>query len=231
MKKEHSTATSFRTLFHASRSEFKYPKHLSRWASLNLKKLRAKRVFEKVVCSFAIIALKPTPSILLVARAKDESFAGRLECPGGALEDDDPSFLHGAVREVEEETQISIKDVKDMVVCHAFKHTNKHTKGKEAYIKVTFLAVYDERPQVKLNEEEHSNFGWYDVKTIESLRSLITDDIQYHAIELAILCMSKGEGFSEMLLFDTEPWYHRLWRASSRRGEGRAIVEKKAGSR
>lgn len=59
----------------------------------------------KLVATAALVLnpSSPEPRILLLQRADNDSNPGKWEPPGGAVDDDDPSILHAAARELWEE--------------------------------------------------------------------------------------------------------------------------------
>lgn len=60
----------------------------------------------KLVATAALVLDKslPEPRILLLQRAASDSYPGKWEPPGGAVDDEDLSILHAAARELWEET-------------------------------------------------------------------------------------------------------------------------------
>jgi hypothetical protein len=78
----------------------------------------------------------------------------------------------------------------------------KHIEENEMYASWTFLVVFDEKPEVKVNQEEHSIYKWCDFEDVPGLRFEVMNDIKYRAIESAIMAHNmKCGGFSETAFF------------------------------
>jgi len=91
----------------------------------------------------------PEPSVLFTKRTEELSrHPGEVSFPGGILHDDDPSLMHAALRETEEELGISPNDVE---VLGALAPVHTHVSG----ILVTpFVGVLRGRPAITPNETE-----------------------------------------------------------------------------
>lgn len=170
--------------------DFKYPKSVAKYASLAPDKVLKRLQLEKAVGSFIIIARKPKPSLLITKRSeKERSFPGRYDCPGGAIELWDPSIAHGPVREVFKETGLVIDHINGFVVFQPFKHKDKNT-------------VYP--PKVKPSDED-STYMWCNFEDIPAQRPLITNEIQYMAIQLGIMILNNNnQGYSETNYFNVK---------------------------
>ncbi len=78
--------------------------------------------------------------------------------PHGRCEDTDPSEEAGVIREVREETALSVSPIRKV-----------HTQFADTKVNtVSFWVVQSEGGEVTLDAES-SNFGWYDIKEILEL--------------------------------------------------------------
>lgn len=112
------------------------------------------------------------PRILLLQRSETDSMPGRWEIPGGACDDDDESILHGAARELFEETGLKAIRIGPQIGEGEF-FTSR--SGKKI-CKFTFLVeveLYDEGrpPAVKLDPREHQHYVWATRQEIEARSS------------------------------------------------------------
>ncbi len=81
--------------------------------------------------------------MLLIQRAAHDSMPNRWEVPGGAVDDDDPSILHGAARELWEEAGLKAVRFTHIVTTEkragevpGFIFTNRH--GTRFFCRFTF---------------------------------------------------------------------------------------------
>ncbi|KPI37672.1 uncharacterized protein AB675_194 [Cyphellophora attinorum] len=97
------------------------------------------------------------PRVLLVRRAPTDSSPNLWEVPGGAVDFDDPTILHGAARELWEEAGLHATAFHRIV---GPEHGQVLTTRRgRLFVKFHFLVdvkSYD----VKLDENEHSDFCW-----------------------------------------------------------------------
>jgi 8-oxo-dGTP pyrophosphatase MutT (NUDIX family) len=97
------------------------------------------------------------PRVLLLRRAPTDSMPNLWEVPGGAVDFDDPTILHGAARELWEEAGLHATAFHRVV---GPEHGQVFaTRRGRLFVKVHFLVnvkAYD----VKLDENEHSDFCW-----------------------------------------------------------------------
>ncbi|KAI0191573.1 NUDIX hydrolase domain-like protein [Astrocystis sublimbata] len=93
--------------------------------------------------------------LLLVQRAPHDSYPLRWEVPGGAIDDEDKSILHGVARELWEEAGLRARHVGGLVG----KADTFLTRSGRAVCKYSFL-VDVEGFDVKLDPNEHVAFLW-----------------------------------------------------------------------
>lgn len=111
----------------------------------------------------ANIVFNPEGKILLIQRAASDSMPNRWEVPGGAVDEDDPSILHGAARELIEESGLVAKRFTHLVTEGAghpegqvFPNRNK----TQWFCRFTFEVEVENCDDVKLDPNEHQDFVW-----------------------------------------------------------------------
>ncbi|KAG6035150.1 hypothetical protein E4U41_006238 [Claviceps citrina] len=115
------------------------------------------------------------PRVLLVQRAAHDSSPLRWELPGGAVDADDPTVLHGLAREVAEETGLRVRHVRRVVPVpgtqtHQVFWNSARSKliGRFVFEVEIETAATGGRgvadggppPVVVLDEREHRDFVW-----------------------------------------------------------------------
>ena len=103
--------------------------------------------------------------LLLLQRAAHDSMPNRWEIPGGAVDDDDPSILYGAARELWEESGLAAQRFTALVTTETragevpgFVFTNRH--GTRFFCRFTFVVDVESYDAVKLDPNEHQDFVW-----------------------------------------------------------------------
>jgi 8-oxo-dGTP pyrophosphatase MutT (NUDIX family) len=108
--------------------------------------------------------------ILLVQRSAHDSNPNRWEIPGGACDPEDDSILHGAVREVFEETGLHVTAITGIVG-----EGQKFLSSRRLrIIKFSFMAEVREADEcksyknmpVKIDPNEHQNWLWATVDEV-----------------------------------------------------------------
>ena len=102
--------------------------------------------------------------ILLLQRAAHDSMPNRWEVPGGAVDDDDESILHGVARELWEESGLKIKRVERLVGLggedgYVFE-TRRGLKVRRFSFVVDVELNGDGKGEVTLDPDEHQRFSW-----------------------------------------------------------------------
>ena len=101
------------------------------------------------------VAVWRNGKILIVRRAAADFLGGSYELPGGGV-DDGETISEAAIREVKEETGLSVSKI--LAVFAGFDYT---TDRKPRVRQVNFL-VEVEAGKVVLNHAEHDEFRWVD---------------------------------------------------------------------
>ncbi|OAQ97514.1 hypothetical protein LLEC1_00828 [Akanthomyces lecanii] len=105
------------------------------------------------------------PLILLLQRAAgDDDDPNLWEPAGGACEDDDPSILHGAARELREETGLEATFFMAQV---GEPHLYTLDDGKKV-CQFNFLAVPERDRPVTLDPKEHQRYVWATREQVEA---------------------------------------------------------------
>lgn len=109
------------------------------------------------------------PRILLLQRSETDSMPGRWEIPGGACDDDDETILHGAARELLEETGLKAIRIGPQIGQGEF-FSSKSGKKICKFTFVVQVELDDEGrpPAVKLDPKEHQHYVWATRQEIEA---------------------------------------------------------------
>ncbi|KAL6809543.1 NUDIX hydrolase domain-like protein [Trichoderma camerunense] len=109
------------------------------------------------------VVVNPEGKVLLIQRASHDSMPNRWEIPGGAADDSDPTILHGAARELWEETRLVAKrfvrpvpegpEERDLRV---FPNSTKTLW----LCRFSFEVEVESASQVTLDANEHQDFVW-----------------------------------------------------------------------
>jgi 8-oxo-dGTP pyrophosphatase MutT (NUDIX family) len=143
---------NFNFTSHPSVSSFAVP--LKTYISTSASKFKYKYI------ATGVTVFDSEDRILLLQRAATDSWPHRWETPGGGCDEEDPSILYGAVRELWEEAGLAATSVGPTVGEDQLFIT---TSGN-LVCKFTFLVEAksddDGKLQVKLDPNEHQNFLW-----------------------------------------------------------------------
>lgn len=111
------------------------------------------------------------PRILLVQRAASDSNPNKWEAPGGACDDDDSTILHGAARELWEETGLEATRM-DALVGEPHLFTSRSGKRICQFNFAVQVKVVDGKPPaVELDPEEHQDFVWATQQEVKARRA------------------------------------------------------------
>ena len=103
--------------------------------------------------------------ILLVQRADHDSSPGYWEVPGGAVDADDVTILHGAARELREETGLIAQKINHIVVSDYEQNPHglivfSNSRRTLRIGRFIFQVEVQDYSDVKLDPNEHQNFAW-----------------------------------------------------------------------
>lgn len=118
---------------------------------------------DKIERTAVKLVVKKKGAILMLKRAKGESFPDLYELPGGGLNEDEDIFSAGR-REFYEETGLSIREFlsEPEVIDFCTISSNENCRG---YI----LYILPEGEDIVLNSAEHSEYKWVFLSELDSL--------------------------------------------------------------
>ncbi|EME45931.1 hypothetical protein DOTSEDRAFT_86622 [Dothistroma septosporum NZE10] len=111
----------------------------------------------------ACAVFDPHDRILVIQRAAHDSMPNRWELPGGAVDDGDQSILHGAARELLEESGLIAKHLSCGISEgpeHAPGSVFHNRTGTSSWCRFCFNVEVDDCTAVKLDPNEHQDFAW-----------------------------------------------------------------------
>ncbi|KFA53789.1 hypothetical protein S40293_01666 [Stachybotrys chartarum IBT 40293] len=110
-----------------------------------------------------VIVFDPSGRVLLIQRAITDSMPNRWEFPGGAVDPEDESLLHGAARELWEESGLVatrftffVPETPGTEVGTMFTNRN----GTKHFCRFTFIAEVEDWEKVVLDPKEHQDYVW-----------------------------------------------------------------------
>lgn len=115
------------------------------------------------------VAILRNAKILLIRRAADDFLGGVYELPGGGV-DDNETITEGAIREVKEETGLTVSKI--ISIFDGFDYS---TNKKPLVRQVNFLVEVDPG-NVILDPSEHDEFIWVNKGNIKNLN--MTNDMR-----------------------------------------------------
>jgi 8-oxo-dGTP pyrophosphatase MutT (NUDIX family) len=129
-----------------------------------------------------VICLNENEQFLIIRRSKIDERAGQWTMPGGHIDDEDGSIEQGAIRELEEETDLVVLD-EDLVYLG-------EPKDKKHYFLAKRWSGYPDVsiPNPKTGEIEHDAWKW---ATIDEIKDIENTEIPIYLLEKA-LEMSKN---------------------------------------
>lgn len=98
--------------------------------------------------------------ILLLQRSPNDSMPNLWEIPGGGCDEEDPSILHGAARELWEEAGLVAKRVGPQVGGAYMFTTGSGNLVCKIHFAVEAERSADGKLDVKLDPEEHQDYVW-----------------------------------------------------------------------
>jgi 8-oxo-dGTP pyrophosphatase MutT (NUDIX family) len=132
------------------------------WLARNGEKLLEKNIKLDGVATGNIV-FNPEGKILVIQRASHDSMPNKWEIPGGAVDDQDPTILYGAARELWEESGLVAKRFSRLVTegpngrdLHVF----PNSKETRWFCRFSFDVTVESCGNVKLDPTEHQDFAW-----------------------------------------------------------------------
>lgn len=101
--------------------------------------------------------------LLLVKRAASDSMPNTWEVPGGAVDDEDPTVLHGCARELREESGLVARRIRHVIAEGPDSEPGSvftNRSGTRVFCKFCFEVEVDEGQQVQLDPAEHQDYVW-----------------------------------------------------------------------
>lgn len=136
---------------------------------------RDKRGSEIDVLMTANVVFNSSGKVLILQRAAHDSMPGRWEIPGGAVDGDDSTILHGAARELLEESGLIAKRFTHVVAegpnqepGQLFSTGRNRTK---TWCRFTFHVDVENVDAVKVDSNEHQDFAWVSESEIREQKS------------------------------------------------------------
>jgi 8-oxo-dGTP pyrophosphatase MutT (NUDIX family) len=112
--------------------------------------------------------------ILLLQRAATDSMPNKWELPGGAVDDDDSTILHGAARELAEEAGLVAQHFGYVVTGgpgHDLGHAFPNSTNTKVWCRFTFHVEVESCDSVKLDPKEHQDFAWVSEQEVKEQRT------------------------------------------------------------
>lgn len=121
----------------------------------------------------ACIVFNPSDQILVIQRASHDSLPNRWELPGGAVDDEDATVLHGAARELWEESGLVARHFTHLVTQGpggAEEETFSNRARTKKFARFSFAVEVESCEVVKLDPNEHQRFGWVSEEDVKAMR-------------------------------------------------------------
>lgn len=130
-----------------------------------------------------VVCLDDKQRFLVIRRAYSSRFAGQWTLPGGHIDDSDTSIEWGAIRELEEETNL-ICLIEDLIYLGEPKPLKYYFYAKKwcGDVDVTI-------PNPETGEIEHDDFKWI---TIDEVKDLEKSEIPIYLLEKALKIAQNG---------------------------------------
>tara|TARA_Y100001963_G_C6504394_1_gene319293 strand:- start:66 stop:527 length:462 start_codon:yes stop_codon:yes gene_type:complete len=132
-----------------------------------------------------VVCLDDSDRFLIIRRSNIDKREGQWTIPGGHIDDDDHSIESGAVRELDEETNL-LCNIDNLIYLG-------EPKPQKYYFLTTKWTgtVKVDKPNPETGLIEHDNYRW---ATIEQIKDIANSEIPIYLLEKA-LEMSKNERF------------------------------------
>ncbi|KAH7140809.1 NUDIX hydrolase domain-like protein [Dactylonectria macrodidyma] len=131
--------------------------------------------------------------VLLVRRAEFDSMPLLWEIPGGGVDPEDPTILHGCARELWEEAGLKARHIKHIIVDGmngkpGAVFTNR--TGQRFYCKFSFEVEVADTTEVTLDPNEHVDYIWATQEEVQ--RQRVGDREIPIANKITMILLNKG---------------------------------------
>lgn len=149
----------------------------------------------RLMASCMVFRTEPCLQVLLLLRAAHDSYALHWEVPGGGVDPTDSTIIAGAVRELHEETGLTVTHVHDIVTLTPYEplssdlksrlslspHDEQNTIDADGLVvsfmettkrwgKATVLVDVEDASDVKICDDEHAAFTWVTEEEVRSMQ-------------------------------------------------------------
>jgi len=126
-----------------------------------------------------VVCLDDKQRFLIIRRSDIDERAGQWTIPGGHIDDDDRSIEAGAVRELDEETDL-LCNTEDLI----YLGEPNGKPGKHYFLTRKWTgSVNVGKPNPESNQIEHDDYKWY---TIERIKDIANSEIPIYLLEKAL---------------------------------------------
>jgi len=130
-----------------------------------------------------VVCLNDKQQFLVIRRSDIDQREGQWTIPGGHIDDEDESIESGAIRELDEETNLKC-DIDDLV------YLGEPKSQKYYYLTQKWTGTVNvDKPNPHTGQVEHDDYKWV---TIEEIKDIDNSEIPIYLLEKA-LEMSKNE--------------------------------------
>tara|TARA_Y100000592_G_scaffold100772_1_gene182689 strand:- start:1439 stop:1888 length:450 start_codon:yes stop_codon:yes gene_type:complete len=124
-----------------------------------------------------VVCLNKQQEFLIIRRSDIDHRGGQWTIPGGHIDEDDKSIEAGAVRELDEETNLKCK-VSDLI------YLGEPKEKKYYFLTTTWTGDVDvNKPNPHTNEIEHDDYKWVTIKQIKDIEN---SEIPIYLLEKAL---------------------------------------------
>lgn len=144
------------------------------WLASNEARLRQRRLKLDNLATGAVV-FNPEGKVLVVQRASHDSTPNLWEIPGGAVDQDDPTVLHGAARELWEEAGLVATHFRQLATASEDGSAHdlavfSNRNGTRWYCRFAFHVDVESCQDVRLDPAEHQAFAWASEEEIREQR-------------------------------------------------------------
>lgn len=121
----------------------------------------------------ATVVFNPEGKVLLIQRAVHDTKPNMWEVPGGAVDDDDPTIIHAAARELREEAGLVATRFTRVVSegpGREFEQLIPNRAGTKVWCRFTFVAEVESSKTVILDPNEHQDYLWASKEEVQAQR-------------------------------------------------------------